>query len=69
MQYEVAWIIIAIFFWVLCAAAIVIGMAWAFCYVNYYRWDKEDRNKSDIVKQIQEEVLDKIDEELNGGGN
>lgn len=69
MQYEAAWIIISIFFWVLCAAAIVIGFAWIFCYVNYFKWDKEDRNKSEIVKQIQEEVLYKIEEELHSGGN
>lgn len=69
MEFEAAWIIIAVFFWVLCAVAVVVGLAWIFCYVNYYRWDKEDRSKQDIIKQIQEEVLEKIDEELHGGGN
>ena len=67
MQYELAWLVVAIFFWVLCAAAIVIGLAWVFCYCNYFKWDKEDRLKKEVMEKVGEMLDDKNN--LGGGNN
>ena len=62
MAYEIAWLIISIFFWVLCAAAIILAGAWMYIQLMYYHWDKQDREKDKIVHQIIETVNEKIDE-------
>ena len=62
MQYEVAWLIICIFFWVLCAAAIILSGAWMYIQLMYYHWDKQDRERENVVQQIVETVNEKLDE-------
>lgn len=70
MEFEAVWIIIAIFWWFLCACLIVIGIVWLFCYVNYFRWDKQDRERREVMRQVEKQVGEMLDEELDlGGGN
>ena len=68
MEFEAVWIIIAIFWWFLCAALLVVGLVWLFCYVNYYRWDKEDREHRKVMREVDKKVGERLDEELDLGG-
>ena len=65
MAYEIAWLIICIFFWVLCAAAVILAGAWIYIQLMYYHWDKQDRTEQNIVHQVIETVKDKIEETEN----
>lgn len=77
MDYIVFCMILGILFWVLAALALVVGMAYVYVELQYYKWSKEQREKDGIVKEIQEAVkkaIEEIDEEqyeeeLNSGGN
>lgn len=67
MEYEVAWIILCVFFWVLLAIGCVVGIVEAFVKVTYYVWDREDREfekkqreEDSIVKKVGECVAEKI---------
>ena len=62
MDYYTMVMILGIMFWVLCALGIVAGLAWVYCYVQYYKWDKEDRYKSSVVKEIQETIKQTLEE-------
>lgn len=62
MDMYIAWIIVAIFFWVLCAIGIIMGMAYIFIQIQYYHWDKEERNKNAIVKELTEKVKQTLEE-------
>lgn len=68
MVSSVMWYVLSIFFWVACALWIVLAAAYVYIKVNYYRWDKEDRefNKiDDIVQQLSNEIVGRIKEEIN----
>ena len=65
MAYEIAWIILAIFFWVLCAAATILLGAWIYIQLMYYHWNKQDRMQQNIVHQVIETVNDKVEETEN----
>ena len=56
MDYMTWCIIAGIAFWVLAALAVVTMMAWAYCYFQYYRWDKQDRERNTFVHAVQEAV-------------
>lgn len=75
MDYTSFCIIIGIMFWVLAALCVVAFMAWVYCYVQYYKWDKEDRNRNCIIKEVQETIRQTIEDineeqyEIGCGGN
>ena len=48
--------ILAISFWVLAALAVVCMIVWVFCYVQYYRWEKQEREQTNLVSTIQESI-------------
>lgn len=56
MDYRTFCMILGIMFWVLSAMGIVSLMAWVYCQVQYYKWDKEDRMKESIVDLIKEAI-------------
>ena len=56
MDYQTFCMIMAIMFWVLSALGIVSLMAWVYCQVQYYKWDKEDRLKESIVDMMKEAI-------------
>lgn len=68
MSYYTFLTIIAIMFWVLSALGVVTFMAWGYCQVQYYKWDKEDRIKNELAEKISEQVGEMIDVKINPGG-
>ena len=58
--------ILAVMFWALCAVAVVGMLAYIYCQVQYYKWDKEDRMQNNLVNKISEKI---VDEMTNSGGN
>lgn len=56
------WTVYAIFFWVLCACAVVCLFALTFVKLTYYKWSKQDREQGYIVQQIQQTIMEKIEE-------
>lgn len=64
-MYEIGWLILAIFFWVLCAAAIILAGAWVYIQCMYYHWNKQDRLGQNLVNQVIEAVKEKADETEN----
>lgn len=60
--------VLAICFWVLAAIAIVLFAAWVYVEVQYYHWNKIDRENEQmvqyLVKQI-EEKFEKLQNELS----
>ena len=59
----ITWCIIAgIAFWLLCALAVVTGIAWVFCYIQYYRWDKQDRERDTFIHAVQAAVQDAVEQ-------
>jgi hypothetical protein len=65
MDYTTFLMIATIFFWVLAACAVVTGMVWVFCYVQYYRWDKQDRERNTFIHAVQETVKEAIEQANN----
>lgn len=68
MDYQTFCMIMAIMFWTLSALGIVTLMAWVYCQVQYYKWDKEDRIKNELAEKISEQVGEMIDAKMNPGG-
>lgn len=68
MNYYTFCMIMAIMFWTLSALGIVTLMAWVYCQVQYYKWDKEDRIKNELAEKISEQVGEIIDAKMNPGG-
>lgn len=62
MEYGTFAMILGILFWVLCALGVVSFMIWLYTYVQYFKWDKEDRYQRMIVKEIQETIKKTIEE-------
>lgn len=58
MDYNTFCMILGIMFWVLTALGIVSLMAWVYCQIQYYKWDKEDRMKESIIDLIKEAIKD-----------
>lgn len=56
MNYYTFCMIMAIMFWTLSALGIVTLMAWIYCQVQYYKWDKEDRIKNELAEKISKQV-------------
>lgn len=68
MNYTTFCMIMTIMFWSLCAIGIVTFMAWVYCQIQYYKWDKEDRIKEELAEKIGEQVGEIIDAKMNPGG-
>ena len=62
MDFEVFTYIICIGFWLLAAFATVSIMAWVYVYVQYYRWEKNERKEADIMNSVYTAVQDAIKE-------
>lgn len=56
MNYYTFCMIMAIMFWTLSTLGIVTLMAWVYCQVQYYKWDKEDRIKNELAEKISKQV-------------
>ena len=65
MDYMTWCIIAGIFFWILCALAVVSGMAWVYVCLQYYRWDKQDRERDNFVHAVQAAVQEAVEQAKN----
>ena len=65
MDYTSFCIIAGIAFWLLAALAVVAGIIWVYCCVQYYRWDKQDREKDTFVNAVQAAVKEAINQAHN----
>lgn len=64
MEYGTFATILGIMFWVLCALGIVCFMTWLYAYMQYFKWDKEDRQKQIVMQQIKETVSTEVKQTL-----
>ena len=62
MDYMTWCIIAGIAFWVLFALAVVTAIVWVFCYVQYYRWVKQDRERNTFIHAVQAAVQDAVEQ-------
>lgn len=62
MDYTAFCIILGIAFWVLAAIAVVCLLVLSYIQFVYYKWNSQERRNNDIVRQVQEIVLEKINE-------
>lgn len=62
MDYSAAMVILAIFFWVLLASAIILLGAWIYIQLMYYHWEKQDREQCNLVETVTQAVNDKLSE-------
>ena len=62
MDYYSMVVILGIMFWVLLALGVVCLMIWIFVHFQYYTWDKEDRIKSGVIKDVQETIRQTLSE-------
>ena len=62
MDYAAIMTILGIFFWVLCAAAIILLGAWIYIQCMYYHWAKLDREQYNLVETVAQAVNDKLGE-------
>lgn len=46
-------IINGIFFWVLCAIAVIVLMVYGYVYFTYFKWNREDRMRELIYETVQ----------------
>lgn len=54
--------VLAICFWVLGAIAIVLFTAWVYVEVQYYHWNKIDRENEQMVQYLVKQVEEKFEE-------
>lgn len=54
--------ILAIGFWAIAAIALVLFAAWVYVEVQYYHWNKQERESNQLVKEISERIAEKIEE-------
>ena len=54
--------VLAICFWVLAAIAIVLFAAWVYVEVQYYHWNKIDRENEQIVQYLVKQIEEKFEE-------
>lgn len=52
MQLETFFIILAIMFWALLAILVACFIAWVFIFIQYYKWDKEEKYIEKISNRI-----------------
>lgn len=54
--------VLAVCFWVLAAIAIVLFAAWIYVEVQYYHWNKIDRENEQMVQYLMKQVEEKFEE-------
>ena len=57
--------ILACAFWLLAALGIVTLMAFVYVEVQYYHWNKEEREQDQLVKELSKRIAEKIEESKN----
>lgn len=57
--------VLAVCFWVLGAIAIVLFAAWVYVEVQYYHWNKTDRENEQMVQYLVKQVEEKFEELKN----
>ena len=61
--------ILAIAFWILAALAFVILAAFVYVEVQYYHWNKQDRENEQLVAKLTEQIEEKFEELQNEQNN
>ena len=54
MSYTACVMILGILFWVLAGLCVVSFMAWIYVQIVYYKWNKEDRERQEIERKVEE---------------
>lgn len=54
--------VLAVCFWVLGAIAIVLFAAWVYVEVQYYHWNKIDRENEQMVQYLVKQIEEKFEE-------
>lgn len=54
--------ILAIGFWAIAAIALVVLCAFVYVEVQYYHWNKQERESDQLVKELSERIAEKIEE-------
>lgn len=54
--------VLAICFWVLAAIAIILFAAWVYVEVQYYHWNKIDRENEQMVQYLMKQIEEKFEE-------
>lgn len=57
--------VLAVCFWVLAAIAIVLFAAWVYVEVQYYHWNKIDRENEQMVQYLVKQIEEKFEELQN----
>lgn len=60
--------ILAIDFWAIAAIALVLFAAWVYVEVQYYHWNKQERESNQLVKELSERIAEKIEEAQKKSG-
>ena len=62
MDYNSIILILGLFWWVLCACAIVCLFAWMYIQLTYMKWNREDRERENIIQQVHDEIEKTLEE-------
>ena len=57
--------VLAVCFWVLGAIAIVLFAAWVYVEVQYYHWNKTDRENEQMMQHLVKQIEEKFEELQN----
>ena len=57
--------VLAIGFWSIAAVALVMLCAFVYVEVQYYHWNKQERESDQLVKELSERIAEKIEETEN----
>lgn len=57
--------VLAICFWVLAAIALVLFAAWVYVEVQYYHWNKTDRENEHMMQHLVKQIEEKFEELKN----
>ena len=57
--------VLAIGFWAIAAVALVVLCAFVYVEVQYYHWNKQERESEQLVKELSERIAEKIEETEN----
>ena len=54
--------VLAVCFWVLAAIALVLFAAWVYVEVQYYHWNKIDRENEQMVQYLMKQIEEKFED-------
>lgn len=54
--------VLAVCFWVIGAIAIVLFAAWVYVEVQYYHWNKTDRENEQMMQNLVKQIEEKFEE-------